>query len=113
MKFKDIKVGDKVVISREYGLRGNDYVIAEVTRLTKTLIVVKNEKFSKETGYEYPRPSEWNLGDCIYHVTDEMLEKVERTKLGMMAYKLKTYDYGKLVDDNPELLKEIFSKLIS
>lgn len=113
MKFKDIQVGDKVVLELSVGMGRKDYEVATVTKLTKTQMIVKDKRFKRETGIQYERVEKWQGINRVHLVTDEMLKKVERTKLGMMAYKLKTYDYGKLVDDNPELLKEIFSKLIS
>lgn len=112
MEFKDIQVGDKVVmqVSR---IGKSDYTLAEVTRITNTLVIIGERKFNKKNGIQYPKVTGWARSDYIHPVNYETLQLVEKTELRIMAHKLKTYNYQSLVDDNPELLKEIFEKLIS
>lgn len=112
MELKDVKVGDEVVLQLSRGMGKSDYIFAKVERLTKTLIVVGGKRFRKDTGIQYAAIEQWKGFDRVHLVTDEMRKRVEKTKLKIMAHKLKTYDYQSLVDDNPELLKEIFEKLI-
>ena len=46
--FEDIKVGDEVIITDSFSKKA-----CKVTRVTKTLIVVDNDRFNKKDGFEY------------------------------------------------------------
>nr|DAH67319.1 MAG TPA: hypothetical protein [Caudoviricetes sp.] len=48
-ELKDLKVGDKVIIYSEYGNRD----ISIIERITKTLVVVKGNKYRKSDGFRY------------------------------------------------------------
>ena len=54
MELKDLKVGDLVIMHTEY-VDG----IVPVQRITNTLIIVKDTKFRKHSGYQ--------IGEGIYH----------------------------------------------
>lgn len=49
MEFKDLVVGDKVVVYDKY----DNKKIGVVKRVTKTLVVVNNVKYRKSNGFEY------------------------------------------------------------
>lgn len=48
-ELKDLKVGDKVIIYSEYGNRD----VSAIERITKTLVVVKGNKYRKSDGFRY------------------------------------------------------------
>ena len=48
-ELKDLKVGDKVIIYSAYGNRD----VSAIERITKTLVVVKGNKYRKSDGFRY------------------------------------------------------------
>lgn len=48
-ELKDLKVGDKVNIYSAYGVRD----VSTIERITKTLVVVKGNKYRKSDGFRY------------------------------------------------------------
>lgn len=48
-ELKDLQVGDKVIIYSAYGYRD----VSAIERITKTLVVVKGNKYRKSDGFRY------------------------------------------------------------
>lgn len=98
-----LKVGDKVAISIR-----NGYRIGEVSRLTKTQIVLKDgNKFNRESGYLVGRNA-CNQPVYIQSITDEILKEWRRNWLLKEFY---NYDIKQISNENLEkivaLLKEL------
>lgn len=79
MKFENVKAGDKLI--RCYGGYGNfSYEYVLVDRVTKTMIIVGNERYNKKHGDRVGDSGRWASTDHLYFITDQMVERVELSR---------------------------------
>ena len=90
MLFNNVKIGDKVFVSREvrYGFREHKqfYIQVDVDRVTKTQFAADSRRFKKDDGWEIS--GDWGQAafpegfkDEIYDQTEEMELFISRLKL--------------------------------
>lgn len=104
MNLEKIKVGDTVIISNRWTSK-----LKKVTRLTKTLIICDDEKYSRLTGIS-KNSNAWDFS-TLKIATDEDIKKfhLEKRKKSIINF-IKSYDYEKLSYDKIEKIYQILSK---
>lgn len=85
-KFRDLKVGDFVIVIDRFGEH-----LQQVDRVTKTMIITKNQRFNIQTGYLCNRDA-WSIIRIRIPSIDEIeiiiyKDKVRKTK-SLIASKL-------------------------
>lgn len=100
---KNLKVGDKVIIS--FGIMYTEEKIGYIGRLTKTQIILNNSKikYKKDSGSSIGTKN-WEHSQLL-EPTKERIEKIEKKKITMALQKVKWEKF------ELDLLKEIFSKV--
>lgn len=73
MEFKDLVVGDKVVVYDKY----DNEKIGVVKRVTKTLVVVNNVKYRKSNGFQYGVSSNIFFGRIEIPKDEEQIKAIE------------------------------------
>lgn len=100
-KFDDIKVGEKLIMSRLW----YDPQVVTVEKVTKATFTANGVVFNKSDGYQRGGDSytKWH----VYTATEEQLSKAERdATTKRYANYLKNFDYSKLP---LEKLQEIYN----
>jgi predicted butyrate kinase (DUF1464 family) len=107
MTLDDIKTGDIVAVSDNHGI-----VKAQITRTTKTLIIINGAKYSRRTGRKQ-NENEWN--PCYVKSLSESVEKeiaeyqTKRNRENLII-SIQNADFDKVPT---EILKQIKDLLIS
>lgn len=88
-----LKEGDRVAVSSGYGYR--DYSIYKIDRLTKTQIVIRNNKYWRKDGRFVGSSSSYRTVE-LQPVTAKVVEAVDRGKFASVFY-----EYNKLAESLP------------
>lgn len=100
---EDIKAGDWVALEGKIKVR--------VDRVTKTQIIIGNDRFNKNTGYQIGSYDKWNRHPWISRLTPEIEQKIAAYALKKEKYKLvekiKSADLMKISLENLKKIIEL------
>lgn len=99
-EFKDLVVGDDVLITSRYYRR-----IAKVDKVTKTQIVVDNVRFRRDSGWQCGGDS-WNRKSISVPTEKEISDVKEENFRKKLLYAISSIDFKRLSTDE---LKQVYN----
>ena len=104
MEFKDLVVGDNVVVYDKY----DNKKIGVVKRVTKTLVVVNDIRYRKSNGFQY---GIYGLYSCRIEIPkdEEQIKAIElETRKKLIAHRIRNFN----LEDYPlEVLEKVYIEL--
>lgn len=99
-ELKDLQVGDTILVSCAWNRR-----LSKVQRVTKTLIVVDNIRFNRQSGWQLGQ-GRWNTSK-LYVPTEKEIAKIKEEEIHKkLVYAIQDCDFRKLSTDK---LKQVYN----
>lgn len=99
-ELKDLVAGDNVLVTSRYYRR-----IAKVDKVTKTQIIANNDRFRRDSGWQYGVDS-WNRKSISVPTEKEISDIKEENLRNTLVYAISSFDFKRLSTDE---LKQVYN----
>ena len=99
-ELKDLQVGDNVIVTSTFCRR-----ISKIDKVTKTLIIVDNTRFRKDSGWQCGN-DRWNSKTISVPTEKEISEIKEETLRKELIYVISSFDFKHL---STKKLKQVYN----
>lgn len=99
-ELKDLVAGDNVLVTSRYYRR-----IAKVDKVTKTQIIANNDRFRRDSGWQYGG-DRWNRKSISVPTEKEISDIKEENLRNTLVYAISSFDFKRLSTDE---LKQVYN----
>ena len=99
-ELKDLVVGDDVLVTSRYYRR-----IAKVDKVTKTQIIANNNRFRRDSGWQYGSES-WDMKRISVPTEKEISDIKEENFRKKLIYAISSFDFKRLSTD---VLRQVYN----
>ena len=99
-ELKDLVAGDEVLVTGTLHRR-----IAKVDKVTKTQIVIDNDRFRRDSGWQFGS-DRWNVRRISVHTEKEISDVKEEVLRKTLIYAISSFDFKRLSTDE---LKQVYN----